>query len=48
VAFRDWIADEAEHEMSRARSYLRGARIADAAELTAAGRMLQSEGLVAG
>jgi LysR family transcriptional regulator, glycine cleavage system transcriptional activator len=48
VAFRDWIADEAAREMTRARNYLRGARIADAAELTAANRLLQSEGLTAG
>jgi LysR family glycine cleavage system transcriptional activator len=47
-AFRDWIADEAEREMSRARNYLRGARIADGAELTAANRLLQAEGLIAG
>ena len=47
-AFRDWIADEAEREMSRARTYLRGAKIADGAELTAATRLLQAEGLVAG
>ena len=47
-AFRDWIADEAEREMSRARTYLRGAKIADGAELTAANRLLQAEGLVAG
>jgi LysR family glycine cleavage system transcriptional activator len=46
--FRDWIADEAEREMSRARTYTRGARIADAAELTAATKQLQAEGLVAG
>ena len=48
MAFRDWIVDEAEREMSRARSYTRGARIADAAELMAAHRMLQSDGLIAG
>ena len=34
--------------MSRARTYLRGAKIADGAELTAANRLLQAEGLVAG
>ena len=48
MAFRDWIVDEAEREMSRARIYTRGARIADAAELTAANKQLQSEGLIAG
>jgi LysR family glycine cleavage system transcriptional activator len=48
AAFRDWIADEAEREMSRARVYSRGARIADAAELTAAHRQLLAEGLIAG
>ncbi len=48
MAFRDWSADEAEREMSRARTYLRGAKIADGAELTAANRLLQAEGLVAG
>jgi LysR family transcriptional regulator, glycine cleavage system transcriptional activator len=48
TAFRDWIADEAEREMTRARVYTRGARIADAAELTAANKQLQSEGLIAG
>jgi LysR family transcriptional regulator, glycine cleavage system transcriptional activator len=48
TAFRDWIVDEAEREMTRARVYTRGARIADAAELTAASKQLQSEGLVAG
>jgi LysR family transcriptional regulator, glycine cleavage system transcriptional activator len=48
TAFRDWIAEEAEREMSRARVYSRGARIADAAELTAAHRQLLAEGLIAG
>jgi len=48
VAFREWIDDEAAREMARARTYLRGARIADASELSAAHRQLQSEGLVAG
>lgn len=48
TAFRDWIVDEAGCEMSRARVYTRGARIADAAELSAAHNQLQSEGLSAG
>lgn len=48
TAFRDWIVDEAGCEMSRARVYTRGARIADAAELSAAHKQLQSEGLSAG
>jgi LysR family glycine cleavage system transcriptional activator len=46
--FRDWIGDESSRALSRARGFLRGARIADAAELSAAARMLQSQGLVAG
>src|SRR5688572_19276191 len=48
LVFRDWIADVAQREMTRARGYLRGAKIADAAELSAAARQLQAEGLVAG
>jgi LysR family glycine cleavage system transcriptional activator len=48
TAFRDWIVEEAGRETSRAREYTRGARIADAAELSAAHRQLQSEGLSAG
>jgi LysR family glycine cleavage system transcriptional activator len=48
AALRDWISDQAARELSRARIYTRGARIADAAELNAANRMLQAQGLVAG
>ncbi|HET9864758.1 MAG TPA: LysR substrate-binding domain-containing protein [Steroidobacteraceae bacterium] len=48
AAFRDWIGDEATRELHRAGVYLRGVRIADAAELNAAHRMLQVQGLVAG
>jgi len=47
ATFRDWVADEAAREVTRARDFLRGARIADAAELTAVTRQLQSEGMAA-
>lgn len=48
VAFREWITDEAQREMARARPYLRNAKIADGAELAAANRLVQSEGLMEG
>jgi LysR family glycine cleavage system transcriptional activator len=47
AAFRDWIVDEAEREMTRARLYVRSAKIADGAELAAANRLLQSQGFAA-
>jgi len=47
TTFREWVADEAVRDVARARDFLRGARIADAAELTAVTRQLQSEGLAA-
>jgi LysR family glycine cleavage system transcriptional activator len=47
AAFREWITDEAQREMARARIYVRNARIADGAELAAANRLVQAEGLMA-
>jgi LysR family glycine cleavage system transcriptional activator len=48
TVFRDWLVDETARELSRARTWLRGAKIADAAELAAVDRMLKADGLLTG
>ncbi|MGH8204139.1 MAG: hypothetical protein ACREST_05975, partial [Steroidobacteraceae bacterium] len=48
IAFRDWLVDEAQRETTRARGYIRSAKIADASEMSVVTRLVQSEGLAAG
>jgi LysR family glycine cleavage system transcriptional activator len=48
IAFRDWLVDEAQRETTRASSYIRSAKIADADEMNVVTRLVQSEGLAAG
>lgn len=48
IAFRDWLAEEAERETARASDYIRSAKIADADEMALVTRLVQAEGLAVG